>query len=64
MKKMSYEKQLKKMIDERTNTGWTTGGHTGVDVQVFATGVGSEAFRGHQTNTDIATKIFSILSKQ
>lgn len=62
--KMSYEKQLKKMIDERTNTGWTTGGHTGVDVQVFATGAGSQAFSGHQTNTDIATKIFSILSKQ
>jgi len=62
--KMSYEKQLKIMIDRRTNTGWTTGGHTGIDVQVFATGAGSQAFSGHQTNTDIATKIFSVLSKQ
>ena len=62
--KMSYEKQLKIMIDRRTNTGWTTGGHTGIDVQVFATGAGSQAFSGHQTNTDIASKIFTILANQ
>ena len=55
--------QIKSIMSKRTNSGWTTGGHTGVDVQVFARGVGSQAFNGHQTNTDIAKKIFSFLSK-
>jgi alkaline phosphatase len=61
-KKKLYQ-QINKIIDNRTNTGWTTGGHTGIDVQVFATGVGAQAFAGQLTNTDIATKIFSILAK-
>ncbi len=59
----SLYQHIKQIIDIRTNTGWTTGGHTGVDVQVFATGIGSHAFSGHQTNTDIAKKLFSIISK-
>lgn len=55
--------QLKKLIDQRSNTGWTTGGHTGVDVQVFATGPASPLFAGHQDNTDIANKLISLLPK-
>ncbi|MGL5667065.1 MAG: alkaline phosphatase, partial [Shewanella sp.] len=51
------------VIDKRTDTGWTTGGHTGTDVQVFAAGPASELFNGHQDNTDIANKIFSLLPK-
>lgn len=54
-------KQLKSIVDIRTNTGWTTSGHTGVDVQVFATGVGAEKFAKHQTNTDIAKNLFTFL---
>lgn len=54
---------IRHVIDKRTNTGWTTGGHTGVDVQVFAAGPASELFNGHQDNTDIANKIFSLLPK-
>lgn len=27
---------LRKIFDERSNTGWTTGGHTGEDVNVYA----------------------------
>lgn len=54
--------RLKQVIDQRTNTGWTTGGHTGVDVQVFSTGVGAHVFSGHQTNTDIASKLFITLN--
>ncbi|QSX33106.1 alkaline phosphatase [Shewanella avicenniae] len=54
---------IKHEIDLRTNTGWTTGGHTGVDVQVFAAGPGSELFIGSQDNTDIANKIISLLPK-
>ncbi len=52
---------LKKVIDKRSNTGWTTHGHTGTDVQVFASGPASTLFYGHQDNTDIAKKLISLL---
>ena len=54
---------IKQLIDSRSNTGWTTGGHTGVDVQVFATGPAASLFAGYQDNTDIATKLISLLPK-
>lgn len=54
---------IRHVIDKRTDTGWTTGGHTGMDVQVFAAGPASELFNGHQDNTDIANKLFSLLPK-
>jgi len=60
----SIYQQLKLLIDDKTNTGWTSSGHTGIDVQVFATGAGANAFKRHQTNTDIATQLFSILGEQ
>ena len=41
----------------KTNTGWTSSGHTGVDVEVFAFGAGSQAFTGQLDNTDIAVKL-------
>ncbi|WP_299009132.1 alkaline phosphatase [uncultured Shewanella sp.] len=52
---------IKQLIDQKSNTGWTSGGHTGVDVQVFAEGPGANLFRGHQDNTDIAKKMISRL---
>ncbi|MFT5277701.1 MAG: alkaline phosphatase [Granulosicoccus sp.] len=61
MKPREREGVLKLLLDKRTNTGWTTSGHTGVDVEVYAFGAGAEAFAGHLNNTDIAKKIFSIL---
>lgn len=54
---------IRHVIDKRTDTGWTTDGHTGTDVQVFAAGPASELFNGHQDNIDIANKIFSLLPK-
>jgi|GEM_PF-37345 len=54
-------KQLKLLLDDKTNTGWTSNVHTGIDVQVFATGIGAKAFNRHQTNTDIATQLFTVL---
>jgi len=56
-------KAIKKVIDIRTNTGWTTSGHTGVDVPVFAFGSHKDAFRGQIDNTDIAKNIFKLLGK-
>ncbi|WP_299491160.1 alkaline phosphatase [uncultured Shewanella sp.] len=49
------------IISYRSHTGWTSHGHTGVDIQVFATGPGSALFQGHQDNTDIANKMISLL---
>ncbi len=60
-KSRSLESVIKQIIDRKTNTGWTTWGHTAVDVQVFAVGPGAERFAGHQDNTDIAKRLFELL---
>ena len=52
---------IKKLIDKRTNSGWTSSGHTAIDVPVFAFGKSSEMFHGKIDNTDIAKKIFTLL---
>lgn len=49
------------IINRRTGTGWTTHGHTGEDVQVFAAGKSSEQFRGNQDNTDIGKKLIALV---
>lgn len=54
-------KKLNQFISEKSYTGWTTGGHTGVDVPVFAFGKGHQKFTNKIDNTDIAKTIFSIL---
>lgn len=51
------EAGLKQFLDMKTNTGWTGSGHTGVDVEVFAFGAGSQAFAGQIDNTDIAKRL-------
>lgn len=58
------EAVIKKIIDKRTNTGWTTGGHTGIDVPIFAYGSGHHLFVGSKDNTDIAKMIFSLLEQK
>ena len=55
---------ITKLIDLRTNTGWTTGGHTAIDVPVHALGKNSEMFAGKLDNTDIAKNIFILLGKK
>ncbi len=56
-----YRKEILLIIDKRTNTGWTTTGHTAIDVPVFAFGKQSEQFSGQLDNTDIAKNIFKLL---
>ncbi len=53
---------VNKLIDKRTNTGWTTGGHTAIDVPVFAFGKNSEMFKGNIDNTDVGKTIFTLLN--
>jgi alkaline phosphatase len=57
----AFHKIITGILDQRSYTGWTTGGHTAIDVQIFAKGPGSERFRGHLDNTDIAQNIFELL---
>ncbi|MFP7300043.1 alkaline phosphatase [Neobacillus niacini] len=52
---------IEEIINTRSYTGWTTRGHTGEDVNVYAYGPGSERFRGQIDNTDHAKIIFDIL---
>ncbi len=56
--------QIKHFINTYTNTGWTSGGHTGVDVPVLAFGSNKALFSGVQDNTDIAKKLIKLVSKQ
>lgn len=49
------------IFNERTHTGWTTGGHTGEDVPVYAFGPSSGQFAGQLDNTDHAKIIFDLL---
>tara|TARA_R110002167_G_scaffold143757_1_gene333327 strand:- start:186 stop:1481 length:1296 start_codon:yes stop_codon:yes gene_type:complete len=60
-KPKAFYKAISKILDNRTYTGWTTTGHTGVDVQIFAKGLGSERFNGYMDNTDIAQTVFELL---
>jgi alkaline phosphatase len=57
-------KALNQLIDKKTVTGWTSGGHTGIDVPVLAWGAASDRFLGFQDNTDIAKNIFDLLGKK
>ncbi|MBQ4833392.1 alkaline phosphatase [Pseudoalteromonas sp. MMG010] len=54
---------IKSIISNESFTGWTTTGHTAVDVQVFAYGQGSEKFIGAQNNIDIADKLINFIQQ-
>ena len=46
-----------KAHNQAAHIGWTTYGHTGIAVPVYAMGVGSEMFSGRHDNTDICKSI-------
>ena len=54
---------IEEIFNQRTHTGWTTSGHTGEDVNVYAFGPTREALAGKIENTDLAKHVFSILQK-
>ena len=54
---------IEKIADDRSNTGWTTGGHTGEDVNVYAYGPQAEKFAGQIDNTDQAKLVFELLEQ-
>ncbi|SDK00070.1 alkaline phosphatase [Sediminibacillus albus] len=58
---LAIDDAIEKIFDIRSGTGWTTEGHTGVDVPVYAYGPGADHFTGHIDNTDNAANIFRLL---
>jgi alkaline phosphatase len=57
--------QLRVMLVDSTakmaRVGWSTGGHTSVDVPVFAYGPGSDMFSATMDNTEVGMAIFKAL---
>ena len=49
--------EAKRILDEIAMTGWTSGGHSGGYVPVFAIGAGADLFQGRIDNTEIPKKI-------
>ena len=55
---------IEEIYNARSNSGWTTSGHTGEDVGVYAYGPMHTRFAGLIDNTDHAKSIFDILRKK
>ncbi|KAG2195283.1 hypothetical protein INT47_005058 [Mucor saturninus] len=49
------------MVSRRAEIGWTTHGHTAVDVNLYAKGDGTEVLRGSHENTEIGDFIVDYL---
>lgn len=54
---------IKKLINQRSLTGWTTSGHTAVDVQVFAAGADSQQFAGHLDNIQVGQRLITLVEQ-
>jgi alkaline phosphatase len=48
--------------DGRPQVHWSTGGHTGSPVPIYALGPGAETFAGVQDNTEIAKKLAQLMN--
>ncbi|KAJ2742894.1 vacuolar alkaline phosphatase [Coemansia sp. BCRC 34301] len=49
------------VVSDRAHIGWTTGGHTGVDVGLYAYGAGSSSIRGSKDNTNVGQLLANYL---
>lgn len=58
---VKIEDAIEKPVNTRSYTGWTTGGHTGEDVNIYGYGPGSTQWIGNMDNTDNAKRIFKFL---
>ena len=52
---------LGEIVGRRAFVGWTTGGHTAVDVNLYAFGPGSSAFHGHLDNAELGRLLLAFL---
>ena len=51
----AMQRAVGSIVSARAKIGWSTWGHTGVDVPLHATGPGSERFRGSIENSTQCT---------
>jgi len=58
---VSLDHNLNEIVSRRALIGWTTYGHTGIDVGLYAFGPGAELFRGVHDNTDVAGLIAGLM---
>jgi alkaline phosphatase len=49
------------VINRRAGVGWTSGGHTAVDVHLYAFGPGADRLAGHHDNTYVGRTIAELL---
>ena len=52
---------LGRVVAERARVGWTTSGHTAVDVPLFAFGAGADAFQGNLPNDELGRRLAAAL---
>lgn len=52
---------LADILSRRARLGWTSSGHTAVDVPLYATGPGSDQFRGHLRNDELGRRLARVL---
>jgi alkaline phosphatase len=52
---------LGRVVAERARVGWTTSGHTAVDVPLFAFGAGADAFTGNLPNDEVGRRLAAAL---
>ena len=52
---------LLETISARAGLGWTTTGHTAIDVNLYAAGPGAERFRGHHDNTAVGALLADLM---
>lgn len=53
---------LTHILNQKAGLSWTTFSHTGAPVAIFAQGVGAELFDDYFDNTEIFTKLVSVMS--
>lgn len=54
--------KLKYLFDQKSHTGWTTIGHTGVDVGLYAFGPQKASFSGSFDNSEIGKRLFEMVN--
>ena len=55
------EAALSEIIGRRAVVGWTSGGHTAVDVGLYGYGPGAGRFTGHHDNTHVGSELAALL---
>ncbi|WP_085992634.1 alkaline phosphatase [Oceanobacillus senegalensis] len=55
---------IERIFDLRSGTGWTTGGHDGVDVNVYAYGPQADKFIGLHDNHEVGQMVMDVLKNK